>query len=57
MAELNLFYGQIKPKKQIKSKKHADFGCKSEKLASYLKMNITKMGKMKSEKLTIIFAF
>ncbi len=44
--------------KKIKSKKHADLGPKLEKLASILKMNITKMGKtLKSKKFLIIFTF
>ncbi len=46
-----------KTKKTNKIKKHTDFDCKPEKLASTLKMDITKMGKLlKSEKCTIIFA-
>ncbi len=38
-------------------KKYADFGYKLGKLVSNLKMNFTKMGKMKSEKFMIISAF
>ncbi len=56
MTEINIFYWYIKPKKWIKSKKYADFGYKLEKFVSHSKM-ITKMGEMKSEKFTIIFAF
>ncbi len=42
---------QIKPKKWIKCKKYANFGCKLEKLASNLMLNIIKMGKNKMQKI------
>ncbi len=57
MTKIGIFYGWVKPKKWIKSKKYADFGHKLGKFVSNLKMNITKMGKMKSGKFMIIFAF
>ncbi len=41
----------------MKSKKYANFGSMRGKLVSNVKMNITKMGKTKSEKFMIIFAF
>ncbi len=44
MADVNVLFWQIKPKKWIKSKKYSDFGHKQEKLAYNLKVNITKMG-------------
>ncbi len=46
----------VKPKKLIKLKKYVNFGRKLETLVSNLKV-ITKMGKIKSEKVIIIFAF
>ncbi len=57
MPEINIYFGRIKPKKRIKSKRYADFGRKPGKLVSNLKMNITKMGKPKYEKFMIIFTF
>ncbi len=58
MAEINIFFWRIKPKKWIKVEKYADFGCKPRKLAPNLKMNITKMEKMlKFKKFMIIFNF
>ncbi len=45
MAEISVFLWRIKLKQQIKSKKYAGFGRKLGKLASNLKMSITKMEK------------
>ncbi len=41
-----IFFWQIKPNKLIKSKKYWDLGCRPGKLASDLKINFTKIGKM-----------
>ncbi len=55
MAEIDVFLTH-KTKNKNKIEKYEDFSCRLEKLASSLKINITKMGKMhKSEKFIIIF--
>ncbi len=58
MAEINIFLTHKTKKKGIKSRNNANFGRKPEKLASNLKMNVTKMEKtLKTKKFMIIFVF
>ncbi len=44
MAEVNVIFCQKNTKKKNKIKKYFDFASKLGKLASKLKMNITKLG-------------
>ncbi len=56
MAEIDVFFWHIQPKKEIQQ--YVDFSHRLGKLASNLKVNITKMGKMlKFKKFMITFTW